>query len=131
MDLFKKILQVATVRVPHVVRESMKNNFPSAMNIEWCRNKSLFEVIFYQDDIEKIARFDTDGTLLEYRINIQLENIPEGIRTNAATEGEIMNCIEIHSVDRLKFEFIVRDPDLVRYLLLTDDSGKRIRKEKL
>jgi hypothetical protein len=131
LDLFKKIIQVTTVRVPQAVRDGMKQNFPSAKNIEWSRNKSLFEVIFYQDDLEKIARFDSEGTLLEYRINLPLERIPTEIREKASSEGEIMNCIEFHSVDAIRFEFIVRDEALIRYLLLTDMSGKKIRREKL
>jgi len=131
LDLFKKIIQVATVRVPQIVKEGMKQNFPSAKNVEWSRNKSLFEVIFYQDDLEKIARFDSEGTLLEYRINLPLEKIPEEIMKKAASEGEVMNCIEFHSVDAIRFEFIVRDEALIRYLLLTDKSGDKIRKEKL
>ena len=131
MDLLKKILQVTTVRVPQVVKDSLRNNFPSAKNIEWSRNRSLFEVIFYHDDLEKIAKFDDDGTLFEYRVNLPLERIPAEVRKGAASEGEIMNCIELHTVDILRFEFIVRDKELVRYLLLTDKSGVRIKKEKL
>lgn len=131
MDLFKKIIQVATVKVPKAVIDSMKQIFPAAKNIEWSHDRSLFEVIFYHDDLEKIARYDDNGTLLEYRVNIPLEKIPKRIKKKASEEGEIMNCIEIHSVDIIRFEFIIRDKDLVRYLLLTDKSGNKIRKEKL
>jgi len=109
----------------------MKLIFTSAKNIEWSRHKSLFEVIFYHDDLEKIARFDTDGTMLEYRINLPLDRIPDAIKKKAAAEGEIMNCIEFHSVDTIRFEFIVRDKELIRYLLLTDKKGEKIKKEKL
>jgi hypothetical protein len=131
VDLFKKIIQVATVKVPKAVIDSMKQIFPAAKNIEWSHDRSLFEVIFYHDDLEKIARYDDNGTLLEYRVNIPLEKIPKRIKKKASEEGEIMNCIEIHSVDIIRFEFIIRDKDLVRYLLLTDKSGNKIRKEKL
>jgi hypothetical protein len=131
LDLFKKILHVATVSVPQAVMESMKKIFPAAKNIEWSHDRSLFEVIFYHEDLEKIARYDDDGTLLEYRVNLPLERIPEKIRKKAESEGEIMNCIEFHSVDTIRFELIVRDKNLIRYLLLTDQSGKKIRKQKL
>jgi hypothetical protein len=131
VDLFKKIINVATVKVPKAVIESMKQIFPAAKNIEWSHDRSLFEVIFYHDDLEKIARYDNDGTLLEYRVNLPLERVPKKIKKKAAEEGEIMNCIEFHSVDSIRFEFIVRDKELTRYLLLTDKSGNKIRKEKL
>lgn len=131
MDLFKKILNVATVKVPKAVIDSMKQLFPSAKNIEWSHDRSLFEVIFYHDDLEKIARYDNDGTLLEYRVNLPLERIPRRVNRKVNSEGEIMNCIEFHSVDSIRYEFIVRDKNLVRYLLLTDKSGNTLRKEKL
>ena len=131
MDLFKKILNVATVKVPKAVIDSMKQLFPSAKNIEWSHDRSLFEVFFYHDDLEKIARYDNDGTLLEYRVNLPLERIPRRVARRVKSEGEIMNCIEFHSVDSIRYEFIVRDKNLVRYLLLTDKSGNTLRKEKL
>lgn len=131
LNLFGKIIRAAVVRVPAVVRDGFKANFSGTKNTEWSRHNGLFEVIFYHEGKEKIARFDREGTLLEYRINLQLETISGSVRGKAAIEGEIMNCIELHSVDTVKYEFIVRDSNLVRYLLLTDTEGNRIRKEKL
>ncbi len=131
LNLFTKIIKAAVVRVPSVVREGFKANFSVTKNPEWSRHGGLFEVIFYHDGMEKIARFDREGTLLEYRINLQLETIADSVRAKASLEGEIMNCIELHSVDTVKYEFIVRDTGLVRYLLLTDTTGNKIRKEKL
>lgn len=131
MNLFGKILKGAVVRIPAPVKEGFRVNFVDTRNIEWSRIKGLYEVIFYHEGKEKIARFDPDGTLLEYRINLQLETISPSVRDKAVSEGEIMNCIEFHSVDTIRYEFIVRDENLVRYLLLTDMSGNKIRKEKL
>jgi hypothetical protein len=131
LNILDKILKGRPVRIPGVVMESFRNNFSGARNIEWSRYKGLFEVIFYHGEKEKIARFDQDGILLEYRINLQLDTISPGIKSRAAEEGEIMNCIEFHSVDTIRYEFIVRDEKLVRYLLLTDMAGNKIRKEAL
>ncbi|MCU0376899.1 MAG: hypothetical protein MUC78_01430 [Bacteroidales bacterium] len=131
LNILEKILKNRPVRVPGVVKESFRNNFDGARNTEWSRHKGLFEVIFYHGEKEKIARFDQEGILLEYRINLQLDTIAPEIKRRAAAEGEIMNCIEFHSVDTIRYEFIVRDEKLVRYLLLTDMAGNRIRKEIL
>ena len=131
VNLLEKIIKTAVIRIPSTVRESFRSNFPETRNIEWSRIKGLYEVIFYHEGREKIARFDPEGTLLEYRINIQLETISPSVREKASQEGEIMNCIEFHSVDTIRYEFIVRDVKLTRYLLLTDMSGNKIRKEKL
>jgi len=131
LSLFAKIIKATVVRVPSVVREGFKANFSVTKNAEWSRHHGLFEVIFYHEGREKIARFDGEGTLLEYRINLQLETISDSVREKAASEGEIMNCIELHTVDTVKYEFIVRDTQLIRFLLLTDTAGSKIRKEKL
>jgi hypothetical protein len=131
LNLFAKIIKAAVVRVPSAVREGFKVNFSDTKNAEWSRHHSLFEVIFYHEGREKIARFDGEGTLLEYRINMQLGTIGALVQQKVSLEGEIMNCIELHSVDTVKYEFIVRDTELVRYLLLTDITGNKIRKEKL
>lgn len=131
LNLLDKILKSRPVRVPGIVKDSFRNNFSGARNTEWSRYKGLFEVIFYHGEREKIARFDQEGILLEYRINLQLDTIAPEIKSRAETEGEIMNCIEFHSVDTIRYEFIVRDEKLVRYLLLTDMAGNKIRKEIL
>lgn len=131
MNLFSKIVNAAVVRVPGPVRESFTANFSETKNTEWSRSKGLFEVIFYHEGKEKIARFDHAGTLLEYRINLQLTTIKQSVREKAASEGEIMNCIEFHSVDTIRYEFIIRDEALVRYLLLTDMEGNKIKRVKL
>jgi len=131
VNLFAKIVNAAVVRVPIAVRDTFRENFRETKNVEWSRSKGLFEVIFYHEGKEKIARFDNEGTLLEYRINLQLDTIKDSVRDKAATEGEIMNCIEFHSVDNIRYEFIVRDEKLVRYLLLTDMEGNKIKREKL
>lgn len=131
MDLFSKIIKAAVVRIPSSVREGFRSKFHPVKNVEWSHLKGLYEVIFYHEGKEKIARFDQNGTLLEYRINLQLEKIKPSVREKAAKEGEIMNCIEFHSVDTIRYEFIVRDEKLTRYLMLTDMEGRMIRKEKL
>lgn len=131
LNLLAKIINATVVRVPQPVRDGFRANFSDTKNTEWSRYKGLYEVIFYHDGKEKIARFDPEGTLLEYRINLQLETISPVIWKKAEAEGEIMNCIEFHSVDTIRYEFIVRDKQLVRYLLLTDINGNKIKKEKL
>jgi len=131
LNPFRKIVMAAVVRVPATVRDGFNATFKGAKNIEWSRHRGLFEVIFYHEEKEMIARFDREGTLLEYRINLQLSAIDHSVRGKASSEGEIMNCIEVHSLDEVRYEFIVRDKKLKRYLLLTDIEGNRIMKEKL
>ncbi len=117
--------------MPQTAKEGMRRHFFSAKNSEWSRHGNYYEAIFYHHGLEKIARFSSDGELLEHRVNLPLEKIPAAVSVNASAEGEIMNCIEIHTEAVLTYEFIVRDKSLNRYLLLTDDSGIKVRKVKL
>jgi hypothetical protein len=120
---------------PKKVRENLLKKFPQARSIEWVRNSDNYEAVFYDDNLEKIARFSKDGTLREYRINIRPEALesflPENILRLASSEGEIMNCISVHNNDSLLYEFIVRDKSLVRYLLVITSEGEKTGPVKL
>jgi hypothetical protein len=135
VDIFKNILNVSNLSPPNKVRKTLLMHFPSARSQEWSKSKSYFEVIFYENDTEKIARISNKGDLLEYRINLKPEflarSLPKAIIDCAKVEGEIMNCITVRSNDKLYYEFIVRDHNLIRYLLLLDVDGTKISLEKL
>ena len=135
MDIFKNILHVSRTTPPKIVKEELLRLYPGARSLEWSKNKGAYEVIFYDNGTEIIARFSEKAILLEYRINHKPENLalslPLNIINSAKAEGEIMNCITVHSNNKLYYEFIVRDKDLIRYLLLLDNKGSKISLEKL
>jgi hypothetical protein len=135
VDIFKNILNVSNLIPPHKVKEELLRQFPEARSLEWNKNKGNYEVIFYEKDTEKIARFSAKGELIEYRINLKPEflfkSLPQSIINSAKVEGEIMNCITVHSGDKMYYEFIVRDKELTRYLLLLDENGTKVSLEKL
>jgi hypothetical protein len=135
VDIFKNILNISSLIPPRKVKEELLKQFPGARSLEWSKSKGHFEVIFYENDTEKIAGFSDKGDLLEFRINLKPEylskSLPLLIINSAKVEGEIMNCITVHSNDKMYYEFIVRDSKLTRYLLLLDSEGTKISLEKL
>ena len=135
MDIFYKILHAGRFLPPKKVRENLLKHFPQAKSTEWVKNSDSYEAIFYDENIEKIARFSKDGSLTEYRINIRPEALasllPENILKAAASEGEIMNCISVQNNDSLLYEFIVRNKSLVRYLLVINSDGEKTGPVKL
>jgi hypothetical protein len=135
VDIFKNILNVSNLIPPRKVKEELHKKFPDARSLEWSKHKGNYEVIFYENDTEKIAKFSGKGVLLEFRTNLKPEflskSLPKSIINSAKVEGEIMNCITVHSNDKMYYEFIVRDKELTRYLLLLDKEGKKISLEKL
>lgn len=124
MDLLNKIFGITYLGVSKKVRQSFAQRFPGARNVEWTVQKEFAEAIFYDQDIEKIVRFDHDGKLIETRINISPLNVPENVRENIQRKFEIMNCIAVYSNESVNYELIIRDTQLIRYLALADAEGQ-------
>jgi hypothetical protein len=65
--------------------------------VEWSWYHEMWEAIFFDEEITKIARFNPDGKLLEYRVNISPDLIPSPIHEAVTGDWEIMNCIAVYS----------------------------------
>lgn len=131
MDFFRNIFKPFSRPLPQKVAKSLPVHFAGAKGIEWIQHDGFFEAIFFHEEIEKIAKFDTAGNLLEYRVNISPDSIPSPIREAVDPALEIMNCISVYTSERLTWELIVRDKKLSRYKLLLDSLGNRIAFELL
>lgn len=106
-------------------------HFSHARNVEWTCVDDMFEAIFFDEEIEKTAKFDRNGKLVEYRINIIPDDIPPIINSGVDEYYEIMNCIAVYTSETTKYELIVRDREFTRFLLLIDSLGYKIRMERL
>jgi hypothetical protein len=96
---------------------------PGAVETEWHKDGDVFEVIFREEGIEKIAFFSPGGDWLNTKENLTLETIPAEIRKRLEEKWEIMNAIRISTEGKTEFEFITRDQQKTRYLVFTDDQG--------
>ncbi len=130
MDFLKNIFGSGNIP-PAEVKECFVRHFPNARNVEWFKTDDGFEAVFFEGINEKIARISQGGKLLECRTNIFLQDIPEHIAMAASEKGEIMNCIAVVTADSLKYEMIIRNKNLTRFLLLLESSGNEIFMEKL
>lgn len=117
--------------VPKVVKLNFEERFSQSINVEWQKVDGQFEAVFYRDDLENIAIFEKDGTMICLKTNLPLTALPENVAQNARKEGELMNAIQIECTGELEFELIVRDESLVRYFLLIDEKGQILKKDKL
>lgn len=130
-NIFGKILNFSNVSLPGSVKESFSKKFGNSINVEWIHSDDFFEAIFYLNDIEHIAHFDSFGVLLNLKKNLFIASTPEHIRAKAALHGELMNAIEISEDEIVGYELIIRDKDLIRYSLLLNEKGGLIQKSKL
>jgi len=130
-DIIKKIINGDGIEPKMATLEVFDSYFPDAVNINWYERKEGFEAIFYFNQIEHIALFDTLNVLLEYRRAIDKEFLPIPIRSSVETLGEIMNSVLINKGDGIQYELIYRDSDLKRFLTLYNDFGQQLSLQKL
>jgi hypothetical protein len=122
-DFLQNLMQINKTIVPKIVTNGFKKAFPDAINIEWYHNGQIFEAVFHENDLEKIAIIDSTGSMVELKINLLLKLIPSSIADIASQHGEIMNAIKIISGEEITFEIIIRDQKLDRYKIEFDKKG--------
>ncbi len=130
-NILGKIFKFTNISVPSVVKKAFNEKFGDSINAEWLQSEDFFEAIFYSDEIEHIAHFDSSGKLLNLKKNLTIHTIPDQIREKASVHGEIMNIIEIKEEEVVGYELIIRDKELIRYSLLLNEKGGLINKSKL
>lgn len=109
----------------------LNENFKDAINIEWINQKAHYEAIFYQNNIEFIAVFAKSGQLVEYKMFLPENLLPETIKTQLESKGEIMNVVLINQGNCIVYEAIIRDKELSRSLILFSDIGQVIEEKQL
>lgn len=130
-NILSKILKFSSVSLPVNVKNSFLEKFGDSLNVEWLRTDDFYEAIFYREEIEHIARFDSTGKLLNLKRNLPIHATPDHIKTKAADHGELMNVIEISENEIVGYELIIRDEELIRFSLLLNEKGGLIQKSKL
>lgn len=128
---FKNILSDKKINPPEEVKDHFFNFFTNPFNIDWFNEDDTFEAVFYEDDLEKIAKYDNDGNFINVKTNIPVEQLPKNIHSLAQSFGEIMNAIIISNSIETYYEIIFRNKELVRFELILDKNGKVISNQKL
>jgi hypothetical protein len=130
-NILSKIFNFSNVSLPIAVKDSFFEKFGDSINVEWLHSDDFYEAIFYLEEIEHIAHFDSAGKLLNLKKNLSVLSAPEHIKRKAAEHGELMNVIEIREDEIVGYELIVRDETLIRFSLLLNEKGGLIQKSKL
>lgn len=130
-NILSKIFNFSNISLPIAIKNSFSEKFGDSLNVEWLHSDDFYEAIFYHDDFEHIAHFDTKGNLLNLKKNLSIYSIPNHIKEKASEHGELMNAIEISEQEIVGYELIVRDETLIRFSLLLNEKGGLIHKSKL
>ena len=129
--ILSKIFKFTSVTLPVQVKTAFAEKFGESLNVEWLQTDDFYEAIFYLEEIEHIARFDSTGKILNLKKNLSIQATPLHIKEKAAKHGELMNVIEIFEDEIVGYELIVRDETLIRFSLLLNEKGGLIHKSKL
>jgi hypothetical protein len=130
-QLFNKLFVGDTVNPPAHVKQKIYDRFENPVNIDWYLKNDVYEAIFYEKSREHIARIDEHGTLLDYKINLPVDALPEKIKEISGSKGEIMNVVSIHNNRDISYELIVRNAQQKRYIIKISGSGKITEKKRL
>jgi hypothetical protein len=130
-NIFDKILENHQIQVAEIVLQCFAKNFPAARSIEWNLVDTIYEAVFYETDLEKIVRISANGSIIDTKINLTLNLLPSGVQEALKDIGEIMNIISIQTNNKLRYELIVRDQNLIRYTVLVNELGEILKKKLL
>ena len=111
--------------------ESFRHAFQDAINPEWHLANGYYESVFYQDQLEHLARFNPDGHLVEHKMFLPEPLLPDRIRKQLIRRGEVMNALLVNKGSCIEYEVILRDQELQRFQLNFSQTGRLLTEEKL
>jgi len=130
-QLLEHLIEGTRFTPPDPCLKAFRKQFRGAVGTDWSEKGSGCEVIFYRDHVEHIALYKPDGELVEYKMSLPPDYLPDAIKTSLEGRGEIMNVVLVNKGNRIEYEIILRDDALTRNLLLLSDLGRVIEEKKL
>ncbi len=124
-NIFNKLFSKHETKPPHDIEEAFSLLFDDASSIEWHKRENIYEVMFYSNGKEHIARFGKDAEMKEHRINLKPNELPTHVRNSAEAHGEIMSSIAVYNqLELSEYELIFRDTEKIRYVIHILPSGE-------
>jgi hypothetical protein len=116
---------------PRACQETFNLQFANAVRIEWFEKKNHLEAIFYQNSLEHIACYEPDGHLMNYKMFLPKELLPQSISAQLYNRGEIMNVVLLNNGHSIQYEIIITESDLQRHMILFSATGVILKEERL
>ena len=112
-------------------QHKFQDKFPETINVEWNKSGKNYEAIFHKDQLEYIAIFDSEGELVEYKMSLSEDLLPQQIKENLLQKGEIMNAVLKNKGNAISYEVILREASHVRYVIDLNETGQIVQERKL
>ncbi len=90
--------QQAAQDIPDIVKNSFKDLYQDAEDVEWEKENGNFEVEFEIGEEEMSVLFDEKGNVIEIELDIKVEALPDTIRLLLAKDfgdHEILEAVKI------------------------------------
>ena len=130
-NFLNKIFGHGKFMPPENIQQRLLEKFPETVNVEWNKTGKNFEAIFYKDQLEYIAIIDFSGKLLEYKMSLSEDLLPQQIKENLLQKGEIMNAVLINKGNAISYEVIIRNKSLTRFMIILNETGITISERQL
>lgn len=130
-EFLGNIIGPVGITPPDSCLKAFNEQFSNALRTEWSLKGRNYEAIFYRDNLEHIALYHSDGELLEYKMSLPPDYLPEAIKGELEEMGEIMNSVLINKGNGVEYEIILRDKSLARHLVMLTGVGRIIERRQL
>lgn len=119
------IITINKSNIPVKLKRKFGSMFPKAKNIDWTHHKQIYEVVFFDDEMEKKAKFDVDFNWIETKSMIFRENIPQQVIASAQKKYPECTFSDVSIIENNKgqkhYKLIIAK-DGINFLLKINES---------
>jgi hypothetical protein len=112
---------------PVKAEQKLASEFPKASNPTWFKQGESFAVVFFIDNRDCMAQFNSSFNIVQYKIKTPTESLPNNIRTKGESEGKIINSILICKNEITHYELTVLTPQLKNTNISLDSNGRILK----
>lgn len=114
--------------VPSVVLNALKTAHPAAANVEWEKQKDLYEAEFDIDTKDYTVQLNATGTILQTKYDVAETEIPAAIKSAVSSKYKDLKLDDVERVEKngrtyyqVELEGTLKSKELV-----LDESGKEV-----
>ena len=115
--------------VPAPVKTAFQKQYPTATDVKWDKEGEKFEASFDLTKIDNSVLFDAQGNILETEVEIELNQLPNGILDYVKTNYEGQSVKEAAKITDAKGT-VTYEAEIKGMDLLFDNNGKFIKEVK-
>ena len=115
--------------IPDAVKILFAKSFPNSTHVSWKKHKKNFQTFFADNETKNLALFDKTGVLLETKMWIHSDSLPENVITNFNQKYKHAVIIETYKIIKENGEiFFMIHANECR--IFFDAKGNFIKKER-